>query len=252
MSLDHTIIWNQLTCTDLDQAIGFYESLFGWTTKPEERETYVHFYMGEQTVAGVMPSHGGPSGPAHWAVHVGTSDIAAYRKRAEAAGGKPLTPIMDIPHTGKLCPIADPGGAVLVAFEPSDPDRGSWGPQQKPGHFCWVELMSGDLPNALKFYGEVVGWKTHEMQVGDIQYTCLAAPDAKDGAAVGGAMTKPEPHIPDHWLPYVAVNRVDEKHAEALKLGARACVPPTEIPGIGRFSVLIDPQDAVFAIYQGQ
>jgi uncharacterized protein len=36
------------------------------------------------------------------------------------------------------------------------------------------------------------------------------------------------------------------KRAEAL--GGRALVPPTDIPKVGRFSVLTDPQGAGFAV----
>jgi predicted enzyme related to lactoylglutathione lyase len=43
---------------------------------------------------------------------------------------------------------------------------------------------------------------------------------------------------------------VDKSAAKAVKLGARQYVPPTDIPNIGRFSVLADPQGAVFAIYR--
>lgn len=252
MSLDHQIIWNQLTCEDLEAGIAFYEQLFGWTTRPEERATYVHFYQGDQTVAGVMPKHGGGDAPNHWAVHVGTSDIEAYKQRAEAAGGQPLTPVMDIPSTGKLLAVSDPGGAVLIAFQPAHPERDSWGPSQKPGHFCWVELMSSDLSKSLPFYQEVVGWKSQPVSMGDFDYTFLAAPDAQEGEAIGGAVTKPAPEIPDHWLPYVAVESVEATHAKALELGGSSCHGPTEIPGYGRFAVLQDPQGAVFAVYQGQ
>jgi predicted enzyme related to lactoylglutathione lyase len=37
---------------------------------------------------------------------------------------------------------------------------------------------------------------------------------------------------------------------KAQSLGAKLQVPPTDIPNIGRFSVLSDPQGATFALFQ--
>ena len=36
----------------------------------------------------------------------------------------------------------------------------------------------------------------------------------------------------------------------AASLGATTYVPPSDIPGMGRFAVLADPQGAAFAIYR--
>ena len=51
-----------------------------------------------------------------------------------------------------------------------------------------------------------------------------------------------------HWLPYFAVTSVDAAATKAGTLGATTFVPPTDIPGTGRFAVLADPLGATFAI----
>jgi predicted enzyme related to lactoylglutathione lyase len=53
---------------------------------------------------------------------------------------------------------------------------------------------------------------------------------------------------PSHWLPYFAVTNVDTSAQKAGSLGAKTYVPPTDIPGTGRFAVLADPQGATFAV----
>jgi predicted enzyme related to lactoylglutathione lyase len=55
---------------------------------------------------------------------------------------------------------------------------------------------------------------------------------------------------PPYWLTYFAVADCDAMAARAFSLGAKTYVPPTDIPGVGRFAVLADSQGATFAIYR--
>jgi len=57
-------------------------------------------------------------------------------------------------------------------------------------------------------------------------------------------------HVPPNWLPYFQVTDVDATANKAKDLGAMLFVPPADIPNTGRFSVIRDPQGAVFAIYK--
>jgi len=54
-------------------------------------------------------------------------------------------------------------------------------------------------------------------------------------------MKSPAPMPRPYWLPYIGVESVDASAQEALSMGATSCAPPTDIPNIGRFSVLQDP-----------
>ena len=54
--------------------------------------------------------------------------------------------------------------------------------------------------------------------------------------------------IPPHWAVYFAVDDCDGKAAHASALGGKVLVPPTDVPDVGRFSILQDPQGAAFAI----
>jgi uncharacterized protein len=57
--------------------------------------------------------------------------------------------------------------------------------------------------------------------------------------------------VPDHWLVYFGSADVDADAKKAAELGGTVAVEPTDIPGMGRFAVLLDPQGAAFAIYKG-
>ena len=56
--------------------------------------------------------------------------------------------------------------------------------------------------------------------------------------------------IPSVWMIYFAVTDCDGTASKTKALGGNVMFPPTDIPGIGRFSTLADPQGAVFAVLQ--
>ena len=63
-------------------------------------------------------------------------------------------------------------------------------------------------------------------------------------------MKTPDEHVPTAWLSYVTVDDVDASTSKAESLGAKVFVPPTDIPDIGRFSVIADPSGATLGLYK--
>lgn len=116
------------------------------------------------------------------------------------------------------------------------------------GEFVWFDLWTHDLAAAEAFYTKVVGWTTQKF--GD-------APDAYvmwvGGAGPIGGIGK-VPAEPDgspghpHWVSFVAVANVDETAAQAERLGGSIGTPGTDIPGVGRFAVIRDPEGAEIAL----
>ena len=117
-----------------------------------------------------------------------------------------------------------------------------------PGTHIWYELLTSDVNAARKFYGNVIGWqlKEHVFVPGYFQF---AAPDSDIGgmmALAGDAgITRPV------WLGYIGVSDVDATVAAALRDGATQCVPATDIPGVGRFAMIRDPQGVAFYVMRG-
>jgi predicted enzyme related to lactoylglutathione lyase len=118
-------------------------------------------------------------------------------------------------------------------------------PFKQHGGFSWFELMSSDVEAAKKFYAGLFGWNTEDMSMGDMNYTVVKV--GEEG--LGGMMTVPPQAegTPPHWGVYVTVDDVDATAARAEKLGGKILVPPTDIPTVGRFSVLQDPQGALIS-----
>jgi predicted enzyme related to lactoylglutathione lyase len=114
------------------------------------------------------------------------------------------------------------------------------------GLFSWNELMTTDVAAAKKFYGELLGWETEDMALKEVTYSVIKA----KGYDIGGILATPSgtTGLPPRWLPYVTVNAVDETAQKAGKLGGQIILSPTDIPEVGRFAVLKDPQGAEFAV----
>lgn len=114
------------------------------------------------------------------------------------------------------------------------------------GRFVWHELVTSDVRRAVDFYGELFAWKARELEMGPMgSYTMLSIGERDVGGiappAPGAAAPRP------HWLGYCTVPDVDATARRARDLGATVAVPPTDIPNVGRFTLLLDPQGAPLA-----
>ena len=111
------------------------------------------------------------------------------------------------------------------------------------GHFHWNELVTRDVEKAKKFYGSTIGWTFDGMPMPDGTYWV-----AKMGERpVGGIFPMSGPHfdgVPDHWMPYVAVDDVDARLKKATAAGATMMREPFEVPGVGRIAILTEPGGA--------
>jgi predicted enzyme related to lactoylglutathione lyase len=114
------------------------------------------------------------------------------------------------------------------------------------GSFSWTELLTRDVAAARTFYGKLLGWQFQDMPMKDGTYTVISV----GGQKIGGIMrTPPEAEgMPPTWGSYVTVDDVDAREADVKKLGGKTLVPPTDIPGVGRFCVIQDPQGATISL----
>ena len=115
--------------------------------------------------------------------------------------------------------------------------------------FVWYELMTTDVDAAAAFYSAVVGWEARDSGMAGFDYRLFYSGDGM----VAGLMAQPEESRaagnPPGWLGYVGVADVDAATEKATSLGATVYVEPRDIPEVGRFSVIADPQGAVVALF---
>ena len=236
--------WVDMGAADYNAALSFYSQLFGWESQDmgEEAGPYHMVTKGGRLVAGIGPAQ--DAGPPRWTMYINVDDVDSTAKAVEAAGGRVLAAPMDVMTAGRMTVFADSTGAVASAWQAKD----HAGAQlvNEAGSFTWSELHSSDVAKSKEFYSEVFGWgwggapEYAEVQVG--------------GRSIAGLMARPPglpAEVPDNWLIYFGSADLDADVERATELGATVVVPPTAIPNMGRFSVIMDPQGGSFAIFQG-
>jgi predicted enzyme related to lactoylglutathione lyase len=118
------------------------------------------------------------------------------------------------------------------------------------GRHVWCELMTTDPTSAAGFYGRVVGWTAKDSGLPGMNYTLFSAGERM----VGGTMALPAEAIAmgarPTWLGYIAVEDVDAMVGRITAAGGHIYKPASDIPGIGRFAVIGDPQGASFIVFR--
>ena len=246
-----TFCWHEVGVRNPDQAKQFYTSLFGWQTRDNdmgEHGVYTLLLIDGQDIGGLYSlNHEMFAGvPPHWLPYIAVADINASTEAARNLGAKINMGPMDVPDVGRMTMLQDPQGAHFALYE-AGKHRGEAKLGAVPGRFCWNELATSDTAAATSFYTQLFGWKTHLQQMGPMEYTTwvLAGP-------VGGMMPLPAElaGAPPYWMTYVAVDGCDASAAKAVELGGSVHLQPTDLPGVGRFAVIADPDGAVFSIIQ--
>jgi predicted enzyme related to lactoylglutathione lyase len=110
------------------------------------------------------------------------------------------------------------------------------------GEFIWYELMTTDADAACRYYGDLVGWQVEDSGLADMDYRILNAGDAP----IGGVMQLSEEMMrggaQPGWFAYIEVDDVDATVESVKADGGGVMVPPNDIPNVGRFAMITDPQ----------
>ncbi|MFN7958451.1 MAG: VOC family protein [Holophagaceae bacterium] len=252
-----TFCWPELSTTDLEGARAFYGDLFGWKARevPTAMGNYVILSV-EAREAAAFCAQGEDQRnmgiPPHWLSYISVSDADAAVSKAKELGGQLLMGPFDVMEEGRMALLQDPTGATFALWQARN-HKGITA-YQEPGALCWTELATQDAKAAAAFYTKLLGWTAVPPKDPAMPYTEWTL----EGAPFGGMMEISEywgpawREIPSHWMVYFQVKDVDDRAARATALGANTRVPPQDIPGVGRFAVLEDPQGAVFSIFQGK
>jgi uncharacterized protein len=120
-----------------------------------------------------------------------------------------------------------------------------------PSKFVWYDVMTSDCKAAESFYRSVIGWNATDSGMPDGSYMLLSA----GPTMVGGLMP-----IPDEaramgarpcWMGYIGVDDVDAYALRVEEAGGAIRRAGKDIPGVGRFAVVVDPQGAPFILFKG-
>jgi len=242
-----TFCWAELGTPDAATAKRFYTSLFGWTAEDRPMGPDGYYTMlqvdGRAAAALYQQEAGSHGAPPHWLSYISVASANDVACRAKDLGGTALMEPFDVLDVGRMALLQDPTGAVVALWEPRS--HAGAAIAGDPGSICWNELATTDTARAGSFYTSLLGWAAEIQPMSAGSYTMFTDQGAPRGgmlalAPSGGA-------VPPHWLVYFAVSDVEGQTTLAQSLGGTVRVPPTDAPGVGRFSVLSDPQGAVFA-----
>jgi predicted enzyme related to lactoylglutathione lyase len=242
--------WVELGTTDNEAAKTFYTQLFGWDFDDHPMGpdgVYTMLKLDGKEVGGLyklMPDMLAQGIPSHWMSYVAVTNADESAEKAKAAGSTIMNGPFDVYDLGRMAVIKDPTGAVFSIWQEKEhTGSGVWGATNA---VSWNELGTNDIQRAGEFYSSVFGWTKEPFGDSSMEYTVL-----KNGNRGIGGMYQITPEmgpIPPHWLVYFAVDDCDTKVQKATELGAKVMKPAEDIPGVGRFAILRDPQGASFAL----
>jgi predicted enzyme related to lactoylglutathione lyase len=240
--------WIELATTDQPAAKAFYGSLFGWRADDQAigPDTYYTMLKHEGRDAGALYGLSAEQKrqgvPATWLVYISVASADAAAAKAQGLGAATISAPFDVMDVGRMAILKDPTGATFAVWQARR--HQGLGVMDEPGAFCWGELTTRDPKRAASFYTALFGWG--------------AKPDKKEeytewtlgGKSIGGMMAIGAEwgEMPSHWSVYFQVSDCDKTTEKAQGLGAQVHVPPRDIPGVGRFAVIADPQGASFSI----
>jgi predicted enzyme related to lactoylglutathione lyase len=248
--------WVDVSVPDPDAAADFYSAIFGWEVHeagdPEQTGGYRMATLRGKYVAGLGPIQG-EGQPPSWATYVSTDDADATAAKVKEAGGQVFAEPFDILDVGRMGVFADPEGAVFCVWQPKQHPGAQL--VNETGAFGWTELNTRDPESAKAFYGSVFGWRGEPFDMGGEgpDYVVWHLGDAEQG--MGGMIdmrgNMPD-EVPPHWMVYFNVDDCDATVAQVKELGGEVAYGPMEIPNVGRFAILTDPQGAHFAVIKVQ
>lgn len=239
--------WNELVTNDSASAKSFYSSLFGWNTTDQPigpDQFYTMLDLGGKSVGalyGMDAAQLERGVPPHWNAYISVENVDDATTKAASLGATVVLPAFDVMEVGRMSVIQDPTGAMVCLWQPKQHFGADLVGEN--GAFCWWELQTNDMEKAKAFYTSLFGW------------TAGGSPEYVEwvhgGVSMGGMLQIQSEwgNVPPNWQSYVMVPSVDDSAAKATELGGSVMAPPMDIPGMGRFAVLVDPQGAVFSVF---
>jgi hypothetical protein len=245
-----TFSWVDLATPDAAAAKAFYTHVFGWEAHDSPAgpdSVYTMLSLAGKHVAGLyeMSAEQRAQGiPPHWLSYVTVDDIDAATEKVTALGGTVLAGPMDVMEAGRMAMVQDPTGATFALWQAGQHIGAAL--VNIPGTFSWNELATTDVDKAGAFYGGLFGWEVTKDDMPTGPYYTVK----NKGRMAGGMlqMTAEWGDMPPSWSVYFTVEDCDATIKQVHELGGNALMEPFEIPEVGRFAVMQDPQGAHFTI----
>jgi uncharacterized protein len=118
-----------------------------------------------------------------------------------------------------------------------------------PGVPCWVDTSQPDPEAAVDFYSGLFGWEFEDVMPPDSPGKYFIARIRGLEAAAVGSIPEAAPQQA-MWNTYVWVSSADETAAKVRDAGGQILMEPFDVMTAGRMAVCMDPEGAVFCVWQ--
>ena len=243
------IVWADLVTTDVERAVTFYSTVFGWESRDSGDPNYVELARGDELVCAIAAFEDDdvPPGGARWLVSVSVFDVDETASKVTEFGGSVLEEPYDLPDRGRLAVITDSQGAVLMLLRAAggDPARS----KVTAGAWAWAELWTRDIEKAIAFYEKAIGYRAVRDESGDGWPPVVLTTQDMPRATV---VEIPWEYVEPNWLPYVLVADGRETLKEIMDAGGSVLFTSDDVAeDSGTFAAIVsDPAGAVFAIQE--
>ncbi|MBN1917333.1 MAG: VOC family protein [Verrucomicrobia bacterium] len=110
------------------------------------------------------------------------------------------------------------------------------------------DLQADDPERALKFYGDVFGWKAQKWDGAPIDYWLITT-GSDDEPGINGGLA-PRRHGTPPTVNTVEVPSVEESMRKIEAAGGKVASPKMAIPGVGYMVHCLDTEGNAFGIFQ--
>ncbi len=158
---------------------------------------------------------------------------------SDSKASQTTTPVAETPAEP---PVAEPTPPPAEPATPPEPPA----PTYRPGKFVWFELRSSNVDKSKAFYGELLGWQITTQENAGMKFEVVMG-----GGKPIAIISATEGKAKSHWVPFVSVADVDATAKTVEEQKGKVVKPASDIPTIGRFAIVTDPNGAEFALFKG-
>ena len=243
--------WAELGSMNIASSKAFYRGLFGWdiVDMPIPEGTYSMLTIADDDIGAMyqIPDEMAKNGETtQWTIYFAVENLDASLVDITGSGGTVIIGPHEVGEAGRMAVIKDPEGARFALWQANNHIGAKRAAE--PHTMCWVELACRQPQQAKQFYSHVLGWQHRDSDMQGMTYTEWQVGSQDVGGMM--AMTEEWGDMPAHWMLYFTVESCDAKAAQVNELGGKVCVPPTDIPNVGRFAVINDPDGGLFSIIE--